>query len=385
MCNTPELCAEVTLQPLRRYPSLDGVVIFSDILIICQAMGMEVIMNPGPIFPKPITVPEDINNLILQPNCDEAFAKLYEGITLTRNLAASTVRSVPVIGFCGAPWTLMNYMLDEPKINKTTTSTTPTSTPTTTSSSVLPPPPLPSKEKDKAHIWLYQYPEASHKLLKAISNICIELLIGQYKAGASILQVFESNGGDLPPSLYKEYGLPYIKYIAEEVRKRVPSIDNQGPPLIIFPRNIHNTEIIEELCNSSYNMISIDWNWNPTDIINIIQTTCAKLNKKPLGIQGNLDPIALHAPKPVLIKEIYTMLKSMYTDIHNPSQYIPIIGNLGHGMSPSHQPEQLGVFFDTIHVISEELRKNKNYILTNDELEKLINKVGITMNIPLSY
>lgn len=369
MCNTPELCAEATLQPLRRYPSLDGVVIFSDILIVCQAMGMEVIMNPGPIFPQPITQPEDIDTLLnLSPNCDECFSKLYQGITLTRQLAAQTVRSVPVIGFCGAPWTLMNYMVDEPKTQtKNNSTTTTTTTSTVPSPSILsttgistPPPPLPSKEKDKAKQWLYQYPSAAHRLLQAIAKICVELLVGQYRAGASILQVFESNGGDIPPAQYLEFGFPYIKYIATEVRKRVPSLDQGGPPLLIFPRNIHNPQIIEQICTTPYNMISIDWNWNPKDIIMIIQRKCKELCKSPLGIQGNLDPIALHAPPSVLKKEIFTMLQSMHTNKQQKEEFIPIIGNLGHGMSPSHRPEQLAIFFDAIHSISTFIRTSSS-------------------------
>jgi uroporphyrinogen decarboxylase len=141
MCNTPELCADATLQPLRRFPSLDAVVIFSDILIVAQALGLEVLMAPGPVFPRLIRTPEDIDRYLnLDPDCDAAFAKLYEGITLTRRTAAAEIRAVPVLGFCGAPWTLFGYMIDGQP-----------------APTVPPQPPSPSdKEKDKAKIWLYQ-------------------------------------------------------------------------------------------------------------------------------------------------------------------------------------------------------------------------------------
>lgn len=170
---------------MRRFPSLDAVVIFSDILIVPQAMGMQVLMAPGPIFPKPLKSPADIEGLVLKPDCDAAFARLYEGITLTRRLAAETVRPVPVIGFCGGPWTLMGYMIDSgPKAE-------PAAAAAPSASADAPPKPLPTmkEEKDHAKRWLYQHPEASHRLLDAIADVCIELLVGQWRAGASILQV----------------------------------------------------------------------------------------------------------------------------------------------------------------------------------------------------
>ena len=118
MCNTPALCAEATLQPLRRFPAtLDAVVIFSDILIVPQAMGLEVRMEPGPVFPSPLAGPADLSRLALRPDAAAAFAPLFEGIARTRRLAAAPPsqggcgKAVPVIGFCGAPWTLLSYMV----------------------------------------------------------------------------------------------------------------------------------------------------------------------------------------------------------------------------------------------------------------------------------
>ena len=114
MCQTPALAAEVTLQPLRRFRAeLDAIIIFSDILIVPQAMGMEVLMESGrgPVFPKPLGSPADMKRLTLTPDIPSALGYLFEAITLTRRLSAS-IKAVPVIGFSGGPWTLMSYMIE---------------------------------------------------------------------------------------------------------------------------------------------------------------------------------------------------------------------------------------------------------------------------------
>ena len=114
MCQTPALAAELTLQPLRRYADLlDAVVIFSDILIVPQAMGMTVVMEPGkgPTFPSPLEGPADLARLELEPDVPTALAYMFEAITLTRRLAAG-LKAVPVVGFAGGPWTLMSYMIE---------------------------------------------------------------------------------------------------------------------------------------------------------------------------------------------------------------------------------------------------------------------------------
>ena len=114
MCQTPALAAEVTLQPLRRYVDLlDAVVIFSDILIVPQAMGMEVLMEAGrgPVLTAPLSTPDDLERLVTKPDVQQSLGYLFEAIALTRRLAAE-IKPVPVIGFCGAPWTLASYMIE---------------------------------------------------------------------------------------------------------------------------------------------------------------------------------------------------------------------------------------------------------------------------------
>ena len=161
VCQTPELACEITLQPIRRFP-LDAAIIFSDILVVPQALGMTVQMKPGvgPVFDKPLT-PEDMEALV-RPDVKVALKYVYDAITLTRQKLEG---KVPLIGFTGAPWTLMSYMIEGGG----------------------------SKTQSKAKKWLYHFTEASHKLLSLLTEVCVDYLVEQVRAGAQLLQVFESN------------------------------------------------------------------------------------------------------------------------------------------------------------------------------------------------
>jgi uroporphyrinogen decarboxylase len=154
ICRTPELATEITLQPIKRYTGLiDAAIIFSDILVIPQAMGMEVIMNPGPHFPDPLVTPADITKLSLKVDVDKELGYMFEAISKTRRELNG---EVPLIGFCGAPWTLFAYMIEGGG----------------------------SKSFTKAKSWLFRYPEESKALLEHIANVCVDFLVGQVKAGA---------------------------------------------------------------------------------------------------------------------------------------------------------------------------------------------------------
>ena len=145
---------EVTLQPIRRYTGLvDAAIIFSDILVVPQAMGMEVQMNPGPHFPDPLVTPADIEKLSKDVDVDKELGYVYEAITQTRIALAG---EVPLIGFCGAPWTLFSYMIEGGG----------------------------SKTFQKCKSWLFKYPAESKALMDRIADVCIDFLVGQIKAGA---------------------------------------------------------------------------------------------------------------------------------------------------------------------------------------------------------
>lgn len=156
ICRTPTLATEITLQPIRRYSGLlDAAIIFSDILVVPQAMGMEVRMNPGPEFPEPLNTPGDIKKLRDLVDVDKELGYVFKALTQTR---IALKGEVPLIGFCGAPWTLFSYMVEGGS----------------------------SKTYQKAKTWLFKYPEESKVLLKRIADICVDFLVGQIKAGAQV-------------------------------------------------------------------------------------------------------------------------------------------------------------------------------------------------------
>jgi uroporphyrinogen decarboxylase len=164
ICRTPSLATEITLQPIRRYTGLlDASIIFSDILVIPQAMGMEVLMNPGPYFPKPLVTPEDAINLRSVVDVDKELGYVFQAITMTRKELKG---EVPLIGFCGAPWTLFAYMIEGGG----------------------------SKTLQKVKAWIFKYPEESKTLLLRIADVCVDFLVGQVKAGAQvrIVQAFST-------------------------------------------------------------------------------------------------------------------------------------------------------------------------------------------------
>ncbi len=156
ICRTAELAKEITLQPIRRYTGLiDAAIIFSDILVVPQALGMEVQMNPGPHFPDPLATPADIEKLTKNVDVDKELGYVYEAITQTRHALNG---EVPLIGFCGAPWTLFSYMIEGGG----------------------------TKTFQKCKSWLFLYPEESKALLNRIADVCIDFLVGQIKAGAQV-------------------------------------------------------------------------------------------------------------------------------------------------------------------------------------------------------
>lgn len=155
-CKTPEIACELTLQPIRRFKGLlDAAIIFCDILVVPEAMGLTIEMNPAPSLPNPIRTPEDLARLPEHVNVNEKLGYVFEAVNLTRHKLNG---EVPLIGFCGAPWTLMAYMVEGGG----------------------------SKTYQKAKEWLYRWPEASRTLLAKVADVCVDLLVGQVLAGAQV-------------------------------------------------------------------------------------------------------------------------------------------------------------------------------------------------------
>merc|ERR1712142_516881 len=208
------------MQPLRRF-DLDASIIFSDILVIPQAMNMEVKMVPGkgPVFPNPLVDPEDLDKIDLKPNVSTKLKYVYDAITLTRKEING---QCPLFGFTGAPWTLMAYMIEGGGSNT----------------------------HSKAKKWLYQYPEASRKLLSMVTKVCIDYLVEQVRAGAQLLQVFESNAEYLGPQQFSTFALPYLLQINNGVKAKLLEEGLELVPMTVFAKGGHYA--LEDLSKSGY-------------------------------------------------------------------------------------------------------------------------------------
>jgi len=298
----PAMACEVTLQPLRRF-DLDAAIIFSDILVVPQALGMDVVMEKGigPRFREPLTETADFSRLRV-PDFARDFAYLFEAIRLTKEQLGGRV---PLIGFCGAPWTLMAYMVEGSG----------------------------TRTFSKAKTWLFRRPEASHRLLDFLAGILVEFLSGQVEAGAQVLQVFDSWAGILGPSEFRAFSLPYLRRIAAELKERHPSV-----PLILFARGAHHA--LAELAREGYDVLSLDWT--------IDAARARELVEGRVALQGNLDPCVLYAEPETIRAHVTRMLEAFGPQGH--------IANLGHGMHPDHDPERASAFVEAVHEISEEMR-----------------------------
>ncbi|XP_077190066.1 uroporphyrinogen decarboxylase isoform X2 [Paroedura picta] len=311
-CRSPETCCELTLQPLRRF-SLDAAIIFSDILVVPQALGMEVVMVPGkgPTFPEPLKGVEDLLKLRQKVDVAAELDYVFKAITLTRHKLEG---KVPLIGFSGAPWTLMSYMIEGGG----------------------------SRTMAKAKAWLYQHPEASRRLLTLLTDVIVDYMVGQVAAGAQALQLFESHAGHLGPEQFAEFALPFIRSIAKRVKSRLREDALPGVPMIVFAKDAHYA--LEELAESGYEVVGLDWTIRPQE--------ARQRTGKDITLQGNLDPCALYAPKEKIGELVKKMLEGFGSQHY--------IANLGHGLYPDMSPEHVGAFVDAVHLHSRHLNKLQN-------------------------
>jgi len=307
VCRTPSICCEVTLQPLQRF-DLDAAIIFSDILVVPQAIGMQVDMvaKEGPRFAHPLDVPADIKLRIdrtRQANVELKY--VYDAITLTRHALNGRC---PLIGFSGAPWTLMSYMVEGKG----------------------------SETHAKAKKWLYTYVEESHDLLQFLTRFVIDHLVEQVCAGAQLLQLFESHAGCLNHDLFVRFSLPYLRQIARGVREGLSRREVPHVPMIIFAKDAHYA--LDELCSSSFDVVGLDWS--------ITRKQIRQLREKypNVTLQGNLDPCALYASQ----NDLERMIKQML-EIFGTMRYI---ANLGHGIYPDAIIDNVQHFVDTVHQLT---------------------------------
>ncbi|XP_070134082.1 uroporphyrinogen decarboxylase isoform X1 [Drosophila bipectinata] len=300
VCRTPELACEVTMQPLRRF-DLDASIIFSDILVIPQALGLTVEMHAGvgPVLPQPIKVPEDLKRL----TPDGALSRLsYVGdaITMMRHKLDGRV---PLIGFSGAPWTLMGYMIEGGG----------------------------SKTMSKTKAWLKDYPEDSKLFLNLLTDAIVDYLEMQVKAGAQMLQVFESSAEHLSKEDFLEWCVPYLRRIRDELVDRLTKKVIPVVPITLFAKGAGHS--LKEQSELGYDVIGLDWTVDPIEARNIVGPN--------ITLQGNLDPQDMYR-NPDELRNLTTEMVHKF----GKSRYI---ANLGHGITPQTPIASMEVLVEAVH------------------------------------
>jgi uroporphyrinogen decarboxylase len=288
---TPELACAITLQPVNQV-GVDAAIIFSDILVIPQAMGVEVQMEEGkgPLLPTTIQSIHDVEKLRTD-GVEENLKYVMDALSLTKKELNDRV---PLIGFAGAPWTILCYMIEGKG----------------------------SKTWDKAKQFAYTQPEAAHQLLQKITTITIAYLKAQVKAGADTVQVFDSWAGSLSHEDFRNFAQPYLLQIADAVSKDCP--------VILFPKG--SWYALKDLSKSSASGIGIDWTVSPS---------CAReMTSNSITLQGNFDPARLLAPVAQIKKWVHEMI-----DAFGVQQYI---ANLGHGITPNVPVDHARAFVDAV-------------------------------------
>jgi uroporphyrinogen decarboxylase len=294
LCKTPELCVEVTLQPITRL-NMDAAILFSDILIPMEAMGtpLEFHEGHGPIFREPIRDQIGLDRLII-PDPDESMGFVLETIHLLRNEL-----KVPLIGFAGAPFTCATYLIEGGS----------------------------SKTFWETKKMMFTQPVLFHGLMEKITTCTLSYLQAQASAGVQALQLFDSWAGILAPCDFEEFALPYVQKIINDLQKT-------GLPIIYFANN--GATLLDLSVKSGADVLGLDWRINIRDAIKRVG------NK---ALQGNLDPFALLQPKAALKQRIKRLLDAA-VDAHG------YIFNLGHGIHQLTPPDQVKLAVDAVHELS---------------------------------
>jgi uroporphyrinogen decarboxylase len=296
MIHTPELAAEVTVQPVDLV-GVDAAIIFSDILVIPEAMGMKLVVEEGkggPKFPDPIRLYTQIRD-IKPVDPEQSLKYVLDAIKLTKQQLNGRV---PLIGFSGAPWTLFCYMIEGSG----------------------------SKDFKHAKEMIFGRWEDAHLLLRKIADAVAAYLIAQINAGADVVQIFDTWAGILAPDDFKEFSLEYISDIVHTVQRETKG----RAPVIVFCKGANQS--FSEIAATGTDVIGVDWTVDISEVKALVGDGVA--------LQGNLDPSLLYAPDDVLIQRVRDIAERM----GNPQGHI---FNLGHGVSPDMDPDKARLFVET--------------------------------------
>jgi uroporphyrinogen decarboxylase len=292
LCKNPDLAAEVTVQPVTRL-GVDAAIIFSDILIPIEAMGMHLELgDKGPHLPQPLRTSADVEKLVV-PDPVEKTGFVAEVVRRTRKALND---SVPVIGFCGAPFTLAAYMVEGGG----------------------------SKSFIEIKRLMFEQPKVAHRLFEKLTETLIPYLKMQVEAGASIVQIFDSWGGELSPRDFEAFSLPYLTRMVKELKAT-------GVPVIFFGTSMSTH--LRLMKRTGADVLGMDWR------IEIDEGR--KILGPEVAVQGNLDPLALFLPR--------DQLEERARDIVRRAGKVGHIFNLGHGILPPTDPEAAKALVDAVH------------------------------------
>ena len=290
-CQTPELATKITLMPIDQIGP-DAAILFSDILVVLQAMQLEVVMkdNVGPWIPNPIRSKIDLDKLII-PDIEEHLGYVMDAIKITQK---ELNQRVPLIGFAGSPWTLLCYAVQGQG----------------------------SKTFDKAKAFCFSEPKLAHDLLQKITTTTISYLKQKINSGVNAIQIFDSWGGILSPEDYNIFSWPYIQQIIDEIKNKIP--------VIIFGKGCWFA--LHDMGKSGASAVGVDW-------------TCSARNARYLSggqvtLQGNFDPSRLLSPIPEITEAVYKMINEFGKDRY--------IVNLGHGILPNIPVDHAKAFVDAV-------------------------------------
>jgi uroporphyrinogen decarboxylase len=290
-CQTPELASEITVQPIRRY-GMDAAILFSDILVIPQAMNIPFEMKPGvgPWLPNPIRSKKDVDQVIV-PDIHETLGYVMDAITLTKEKLND---EIPLIGFAGSPWTILCYCVQGQG----------------------------SKNYDKAKEFCFTQPVHAHELLQKITDTTILYLKEKVKMGVNAVQVFDSWGGMLSPTDYQEFSWPYIQQIIDALK--------DDTHVIAFGKGCWFA--LDTMASSGASALGVDWTCSPK--------TARALTGGKITLQGNFDPCRLYSPPAEIKKSVTQMINEFGKDKY--------IVNLGHGILPDIPLENAKAFIEAV-------------------------------------